>query len=210
MLRPGERRALRQGDIIADVPFPLARLRASPKFLATYAAGRDQAVELKASMEQIGHTWWLTAQISTSITFCAVLSQDCDVDPGQHPPPPSFLLCRLKLVPEGIRSSPTSYEALRENPDPYDAEKHGFHALFYIGEYPELGPGEYMADFGQVMTVVRKDYNEILKRKVLEMDDLARAKFRVKAGAFLGRPTKEELAAGTADPWRRPRGPTEE
>jgi hypothetical protein len=209
MLRPGERRALRQGDIIAGVPFPLARLQPSPKFLGTYAAGSNEAAELKASVEQIGRTWWLTAQINTSISTCAVLSQDCNVDPGQRPPPPSFLLCRLGVVPESIRGSPARYEVLKENPDPY-GERPGYLAFFYIGEHPELGPGEYVADFSQVMTVLWKDYNEILNRKVLEMDDLLRARFRVKAGAFLGRPTKEESAAGIADPWSRPTGPREE
>jgi hypothetical protein len=45
------------------------------------------------------------------------------------------------------------------------------------------------------------DYELILLRKKLQLDALGRNKFRVKAGAWYGRPPKEDVDAGLADPW---------
>lgn len=115
MLGNGDHRALRQGDIISGVPFPLCKMDSGPRFLGTYRGGMNENVQLNAEVEKLGRTWYLLGYIHSSISSCAVLSQDCDLDPKQNPPPPSFVLCRLTLVPDGIRRIPSFYEALREN-----------------------------------------------------------------------------------------------
>jgi hypothetical protein len=45
------------------------------------------------------------------------------------------------------------------------------------------------------------DYDFVLGNKVHQLDDLNRNKFRVKVGAFFGRPTDEDVAAGLANPY---------
>ena len=200
---------LRQGDIIANVPFPLSRIQYKPKLLGTFKQGFGQHVELVADAEQIGRSWWLTAHTSVAPSFCAVMSQDCDVALGQHPPPPSFVLCRLVAVSEGLKKS-KAYDRLTANVDPY-GDARPFYQLFYIGNHPRLGAEEYVADCGMAMTVIWQDYDALLRNKTLEMTDLSRAKFRVKVGAHFGRPTAEEVSAGLAQPWgaapEQPRDP---
>src|SRR5260370_35150783 len=93
---------LRQGDVIADIPFPLHRRQTKPRFLGTLREGAGQHALLDADSEQIRRSWWLTSQVHTAPSHCVVLSQDCDVAPKQNPPPPSFVMCRLVPVPEGI------------------------------------------------------------------------------------------------------------
>jgi hypothetical protein len=193
--------SLRQGDIIADVHFPLSRLQTRPKFLGTLKQGTGQHVQLDADTELVGKSWWLTAQVHSAHGYCVVLSQDCAVDSKQNPPPPSFVLCRLLQVPDGMRKNQSLFATLTANVDPYGSDR-PFYQLFYVGMHSRLGSGEYVADYGMAMTVAWKDYDAVLKRKTLELDDEARAKFRVKAGAYFGRPTQEEIEAGLADPWK--------
>ena len=162
MLSSGEKNALRLGDIISGVSFPLCRMGSSPRFLGTYRSGTNEGIVLDGVVEQIGRSYFLLGHIHSAIGLCAVLSQDCDVDPKQSPPPPAFVLCRMMLVPDGMRRQ-SSYEALKENVDPYGSWRPYF-SLFYIGDHELLG-GEYMADYSQVMTVVWKDYDSILKKK---------------------------------------------
>jgi hypothetical protein len=191
---------LRQGDIIEDVCFPLSRIQATLKFLGTLKPGVSPQVELIPDTERIGKSSFLTAQISVVPSFCMVLSQDCDVDRTQNPPPPSFAMCRLVPVPEKIKKDPTLFERLRLNIDPYGGER-PFYQLFYVGSHSRLGSGEYVADYGMPMALAWTDYNALLKRKILELDDHSRAKFRVKAGAYFARPAQEDVEAGLANPW---------
>ncbi|HTQ53185.1 MAG TPA: hypothetical protein VMI94_01925 [Bryobacteraceae bacterium] len=192
---------LRQGDIIADVSFPLSRLQSKPKFLGALKQGTGQDVQLDADTELIGKSWWLTAQIHAVVGYCAVLSTDCDVAPKQKPPPPSFVLCRLVPVPDGVKKNQALLKTLMANVDPYGSDR-PFYQLFYVGNHSRLGAEEYVADYGMTMTVAWKDYDAVLKRKTLELDDETRAKFRVKAGAYFGRPTPEDVEAGLGDPWK--------
>ena len=103
-------------------------------------------------------------------------------------------------VPDALRRG--DFQALKHNIDPYgsDVTQRPFFRLFYIEHEISL-PHDFVVDYAQVMTVAWKDYDQILKKKVLQMDDVNRAKFRVKAGASLGRPAKEDIDAGLADPW---------
>jgi hypothetical protein len=141
-------------------------------------------------------------QVQGDTVPCAVLSQCCDVDPQQKPAPHSFFLCELIPVPEGIRQRPERHQLLTANLDPYGGQR-AFFQLFWLGTVPGL-TGEFVADFAQVMTVSWPDYKHTVAGKIAELDDLHRAKFRVKAGAHFGRVTAEDLGAGLADPYRHP------
>jgi hypothetical protein len=187
---------LRQGDIVADVPFPLLRLDKKPKFLGTFKRGKGEHVELDAAIEPIKKRPWLVSLVPTSISFCCVLSQCCDVASNQNPPPPSFVVCRLVPVTSGMRNA-ENYEGLRNNIDPFGAG-HPYYQLFHIGHEPPLDE-EYVADFGQAASISWLDYDAILKRKILQLDDLERSKFRIKAGAYFGRTPVEDKHL--AYPW---------
>jgi len=90
-------------------------------------------------------------------------------------------------------------EALINNIDPWGPENPHFH-FFYFGRIDGLD-GEYLGDFGLLTSVGWTDYDLILGKKVHQLDDLNRNKFRVKVGAFFGRPTDEDVAAGLANPY---------
>jgi hypothetical protein len=202
-IEQADRASLRQGDIVEGIPFPLSRIEevrylGLPKTVATDEVGK---LELEPILTPVGKspTLWLTAQMYSTVAFCAVLSQCCEIDPNQNPPPKTFTLCRLVPVPDGIRKRTDLYQALKDNVDPY-GDIRPFYALFYVGAHSKLN-NEYVVDFSQAMTVRWTDYGTVLRRKVLQLDDLHRAKFRVKVGAYFGRPTSEELQAGIADPW---------
>lgn len=188
---------LRQGDIIADVLFPLARMDKPVVFLGTYS---ETSGQLEPVTEQTRKSRYQLAQLHATVTLCAVFSQDCDVDPKQERPPPAFVLCRVAQVPQSIINSP-GYANLRENANPY-GESRPYFQFFYFGALPGR-EGLFFADYGQVMTVSWTDYRHVLKKKILELEDVERSKFRVKAGAHVGRPSNEEIAAGIADPWRQ-------
>ncbi|HEV7673283.1 MAG TPA: hypothetical protein VGQ12_02005 [Candidatus Angelobacter sp.] len=188
---------LRQGDIIAEMPFPLVRLDRKTRFWGTYVRESGGRVDLEAETETFRSRPWMLAQVHAAISFCAVLSQCCDVAAAQDHPPPAFLLCRLVPVNDGMRKNPSAYSTLKENIDPWGTGR-PFFSLFYVG-MPAALDKEYVADYGQVMTVVWSDYGAVLRRKILQMDDLNRAKFRIKASAHIGRVAKEDEGIGY--PW---------
>jgi hypothetical protein len=192
---------LRQGDVIAGIYFPLSRLDTLPRLAGTFVSGSGKDVGLQGLTEQIGRSWYLSAQLPAIRAFCAVLGQDCDVAATQNPPPHTVVLCRILPVPESIRRNPDYYRALRENLDPYGHDR-PFFGFFYLGHDAAFGSNEeFVADYGQVTTVPWKDYHWILKNKIAQLDDLNRAKFRVKAGAYFGRTPEEDKAIGLEDPW---------
>lgn len=189
--------SLRQGDILSNMFFPLAR-PAMVRHLGTYRSGSGTDINLdpfvdtpKGSIKQ-----YLQSLAHGVIAHGAVLSQCCDLD-KKHPRT-SFSLCRLILF------EPTRYrnvEALIGNIDPYGTVNPHFQ-FFYFGQVHGL-TGEYLSDFGLLTSLPWADYDLALNQKVCQLDDLNRNKFRVKAGAFFGRPMDEDVAKGMANPWQQ-------
>jgi hypothetical protein len=196
---------LRQGDIIRDIVFPIARVEGT-RFLSRPIGTVGGKVAVEAVLDGTPERPFHVIQVQGTSTACVVLSQCCDVDPHQKPPPHSFVLCKLASVPKSIQKHQASYETLRTNVDPYGGQK-AFIQNFWFGEVPGLN-GEFMADFAQTMTASWSDYQHIVARKITELDDLHRAMFRVKAGAHFGRVAQEDKDAGFEDPYQRPDAPT--
>jgi hypothetical protein len=187
--------SLRQGDIIGSVFFPLTR-PGLLKYLATYASGSDTNMRLEPFLEvpQGSRKSYAQSICHGVVAHGAVISQCCDLD-KKHPRT-SFSLCRL--IPfEQARYR--HVEALINNIDPWGPENPHFQ-FFYLGGIDGLD-GEYLADFGLLTSFGWSDYDLILRKKVHQLDDLNRNKFRVKIGAFFGRPTDEDAAAGLANPY---------
>src|SRR6266851_10134622 len=187
--------SLRQGDIIASVFFPLSRLGLL-KYLSTYSSGSGTDIKLEPFVEvPIGSKKkYVQSLCHGVVAHGAVISQCCDLD-RKHPKA-SFSLCRLILF------EPARYknvEALTNNIDPWGSENPHFQ-FFYYGQIAGL-QGEYLADFGLLASLGWSDYDLVVRQKVHQLDDLNRNKFRVKVGAFFGRPTDEDAAAGLANPY---------
>ena len=53
-----------------------------------------------------------------------------------------------------------------------------------------------MVDYNQVLSLSSSDLPKILKRKILQMDDDSRIRFKLKIQASFGRLSPEELASG--------------
>lgn len=187
---------LRQGDVVSEILFPLVRLDKPTLFLGTFDQATGQFVPIT---EETRRSRYETAHIGVTRTLAAVFSQDCDVDSRQEHPPPAFLVCRVLQVWNSLLQSP-GYQNLVENVDPYGEEHRPYFQFFYLGEIPGR-EGVYLADYSQVVTIAWADYKNVLAKKLLELDSINRAKFRVKAGAHIGRATEEEVAQGIADPW---------
>lgn len=187
--------SLRQGDVIADVFFPLSK-PGLLKYLATYNSGTATALALEPLVETPpgARKKYVQAISHGVVAHAALISQCCDLD-KKHPKP-SFCLCRLI---EFERNKYKNVEALTGNIDPWGPENPHFQ-FFYYGQIQGLA-GEFLADFGLVTSLSWSDYEMILGKKVHQLDDINRNKFRVKIGAFFGRPTIEDQAAGLANPY---------
>lgn len=187
--------SLRQGDIIANVFFPLTR-PALIRYLATYGSGSDVNIRLEPLIEiPSGSRRHYAQAISHGVVaHGAVVSQCCDLD--RRHPRTSFSLCRL--IPLD-RSRYRNVEALVNNIDPWGTENPHFQ-FFYFGRIDGL-EGEYLADFALLTSFGWADYELMLGKKVHQLENVNRNKFRVKLGAFFGRPTEEDMQAGLSDPY---------
>jgi hypothetical protein len=193
--------SLRQGDIIASVFFPLTRPELL-KYLGTYASGSDTGIKLEPFIEtpQGSRKSYAQSICHGVVAHGAVISQCCDLD-KKHPRT-SFSLCRLVLFePNRYRN----VDALVGNIDPWGPENPHFQ-FFYVGKIDGLS-GEYLADFGLLTSLGWADYDSILEKKIHQLSEENRNKFRVKLGAFFGRPTEEDRTAGLANPYE-PTAPT--
>src|SRR5579884_1499076 len=200
---PDSPACLRQGDIIENIFFPMPRA-ANTQVLSVYASGTETNVTLapqQLNFEPIIETpegakrSYLYAMVQGFFAYAAVLSQCCDCD--RKRPKTSFVLCRVLLLDEKRFQQ---IDNLRNNVDPYDLSTRPHHQFFYFGNIPGL-KGEYIADYAHVTSIPWADYSPILARKRFQLDDVNRNKFRMKAGAWFGRPPEEDRKLGLADPW---------
>lgn len=187
--------SLRQGDIIPNVFFPLTRPNLL-KYIASYNSGSDIKIAVDPFIETPAGSRRTYAQSICHgvVAHGAVISQCCDLD-KKHPKT-SFSMCRL--VPLD-RPRYRNLDALVNNIDPWGPENSHFQ-FFYYGKIDGL-EGEYIADFALLTSLGWTDYDIMLAKKVHQLDDLNRNKFRVKVGAFFGRPMDEDRAAGLANPY---------
>lgn len=188
--------SLRQGDIIADIFFPLTRPTLL-RYLGNYNAGSDVNITLEPLVETPpkSRRSYLQSVAHGIVAHGAVISQCCDLD-RKHPKT-SFSVCRLLRFESSRYKNPQS---LIQNIDPWGPENPHFQ-FFYVGQVNGL-VGEYLADLALLTSFGWTDYEVILDKKIHQLDDLNRNKFRVKVGAFFGRPMDEDVAAGLANPWQ--------
>jgi len=139
--------SLRQGDIVADLFFPLPR-QAAVQYMASRTEGNELNLRLEPVIDQPAgaRRRYLTGVTSGIVSHGAVISQCCDLD--RTHPKTSFVVCRLLPFDRARYRNP---DTLAENVNPYGPINPHFQ-FFYLGQIQGL-PGEQLADFAFTLTV---------------------------------------------------------
>jgi hypothetical protein len=195
--------SLRQGDILDGIPFP--RLTMSDiSLLGGISAEPSQPALPKLSIVTATHRDdpnWLIAQIPIRLSYCAVISQCCDLEPRSGKMSlPAFAVARLIPVPKAIVADAQRLASLESNKDPRNGSDPGYINFFHV-QHPLLGGKNWVVDYNQCLSIPGREFPSILARKILQMEDEWRVKFKIKLATCLARITQEERNAGLEDPW---------
>ena len=200
---------LRQGDILEGIPFPLLRA----EDLVLLGRINPQAAQSPTpALSSVTRTHrddpnWLTAQLPVRLSFCAVISQCCDLEPRNgRILMPAFAVARLIPIPRSILADAQRLASLRSNKDPREPTDPGYVNLFYVPQHERLNGKEWVVDYNQTIAIPGSEFPAILRRKILQMEDEWRVKFKIKLAVSLARLTDEEREAGLENPWIRGRG----
>ena len=196
---------LRQGDILEGVPFPLLDHR-TLQLLGNIQTDRDfnAAPEIApANHKQRDDREWLTAVVPVRFGFCIVLSNCCDLESREgRISSPVFNLARLHPIPDNLRNSSQLFDSLRANKDPRDPNDPGYIDFFYLERHALLQDRDWRVHYNQVTTLPTASIATILlRRKLLQLDDRTRMKFKIKLGFTLMRVNDDELRLGLENPW---------
>ena len=148
---------------------------------------------------------WTTAVTPVRFGFCTVLSNCCDLEPRNgrvltH----AVILARLLAIPNDIRNNPEAFSSLVSNKDPRDRSDAGYIEYFYLESHELLQQQDWRVHFYQVVTLPTTDITLLLRKKILQLDDRTRMKFKIKLGFTLMRPNDDELNEGLENPWSEP------
>src|SRR5437867_6472410 len=151
-IRDADLTCLRQGDILAGIPFPLLK---SDEIAILGRLLGETPMPLAPTLSAVprvhrGDPNWLTGQVPMRLSFCAVLSQCCDLELREgkfrmH----AFAVARLIPIPEGTRVDPQRLASLMANKDPRDPTDPGRIDYFYIPAHERLDGKEWLVDYNQ-------------------------------------------------------------
>jgi hypothetical protein len=197
---------LRQGDILRDIPFPLLeyskiRILGSVPQEAEFANGVPNSTS--AWTHEINKDkMWVSLQVPARFGFFAITSHCCEMEPRKGKiRTPTITLARLRPIPDDLRNSAENFASLRANRDTSQPDTAGYKEFFYLEPHAQIGGQDWSIHFGQAVTLPTSDIALLLARKVLQMDDRTRAKFKTKLAYSIGKYTDEEMAAGLDEPW---------
>jgi hypothetical protein len=146
---------------------------------------------------------WATAVAPVRFGFCAVLSNCCDLEPRNgRVLTPAVVLARLRPITPDIRNSPERLASLRANKDPRDRTDPGYVDFFYLEPHELLQQQDWRVNFNQVVSLPTTDITLLLRKKILQLDDRTRMKFKIKLGFKFMSPNEGELRAGIENPWK--------
>jgi hypothetical protein len=199
--------ALRQGDILAGVPYP--QLEHAKTFVLGEIAQEYDYTALPAILPKThvhrGEDGWVTIQVPAKFCFCAVLSNCCDLEPhGGKIRAHAVTLARVRTISGDIRGSVERFDSLRANKDPRDPADPGYIDYFYLEQHALLQNLDWSVAFSQVVTLPTLDIALLLRKKILQLDDRTRMKFKIKLAFTLGRSNDDEINAGLENPWANP------
>ena len=197
--------SLRQGDILAGVPFALmdhGKMRVLGAIAQDYDYAALPSISAKTHEERADEGW-VTIQVPARFGLCAVLSNCCDLEPRDgRVQAYTVTLARLRPVSPDTRNDPERFASLTANRDPRDTENPGYIDYFYLEPHALLEGTDWNVHFNQVVTLPTIDIVLLLRKKVLQLDDRTRGKFKIKLAYTLGRINNDEIAAGLENPWQ--------
>lgn len=200
-------KSLRQGDILAGIPFPLLEQK-SMAVMGSLHTEYDYAVQPPIYPKTHVHRFdkeWVTVQVPVRFCLCSVLSNCCDLEPREGQIQARMIcLARLRPISNDIKKDPVRLASLKGNKDPRDQEDHGYIDYFYLPEHALLQNQDWNVEYAQMVSIPASDINLLLAKKVLQIDDRTRVKFKIKLAFTLGRTNGEEEAAGLENPWQEP------
>ena len=74
--------------------------------------------------------------------------------------------------------------------------------MYYLVPHVSLGGNESVVDFSQISAIPTSEYSQLINRRVLQLLDRERVKFKIKLAAYLGRLSDDEAASGLQNPWQ--------
>ena len=202
--------SLRQGDILAGIPFPLMDA-AKMQILGTTAPEYPFNGLPVISPTTIAHRedpQWVLAQVPVRFCLCAVLSNCCDIEPrgGGRPQGLGVNLARLREISVDIRNNAARFQSLTANKDPRSADP-GYIDYFYLQPHDLLDGRDWRVHYSQSVTIPISDFALLLRKKILQLNDRERMKFKIKLAATYGRANDDELEAGLENPWLEQNAP---
>jgi len=199
-----DRSCLRQGDILDAVLFPI--FGQDTAVLGTI--DRDGAIEVPhpriktIPREHRNQTDCFTLQLKARLAPGAVLAHCCELElRNGRCLLPAIPIARLISVKPTIIGDASKIASLRANKDPRNTIDPGYLDYFYLPSHELIGGIEKVVDFSQISSVPGDEYQQVLKRKVMQLEDRERVKFKIKLAAYLGRLTDEEHKLGLENPW---------
>jgi len=199
-----ERDCLRQGDVLDAVAFPI--FESDSALLGKIDHGSRIEIPhpkiVAIPREHRSQKDCVTMQMKTRFAPGAVLAHCCELELRNGKCLlPMIAIARLVSLKTSIVREPEKLASLRANRDPRPPEASGYLDYFYLSAHEAIGGVEWVADFSQIASIPGAEYQYLLQRKVLQLTDRERVKFKIKLAAYLGRLTDEEHEQGLESPW---------
>ena len=199
-----ERDCLRQGDVLDVVPFPIYESDSATLGKIDHGSGIEIPYPkiVVIPREHRGQKDCITMQLKARLSPGAVLAHCCELELRNGKCLlPMVAIARLVPLKSSIVKEPEKLASLRANKDPRTPEVTGYLDYFYLSANEAIGSVEWVVDFSQIASIPGAEYQYLLRRKVLQLLDRERVKFKIKLAAYLGRLTDEEHEMGLENPW---------
>jgi len=194
---------LRQGDIISGVPFPV--IDADAAILGQIDPGFDVSVTRPLTVIPRTHRNqpnYITMQVKARVEPCIVLAHCCELELRHGKCRlPMITVGRIISVKQSIRQDAAKLVSLQSNKDPRNPEDPAVIDYFYLEPHDLIGGEGCVVDFSQTASIAGTEYESLIRRRVLQLKDRDRVKFKIKLATFLGRVTDDEERAGLENPW---------
>jgi hypothetical protein len=91
----------------------------------------------------------------------------------------------------------------KSNKDPRDPNDPGYIDFFYLEQHDLLQGRDWRVHYNQITTLPTTTIPTfLLRKKILQLDDRTRMKFKIKLGFTLMRVNDEERRLGLENPWQ--------
>jgi hypothetical protein len=110
-------------------------------------------------------------------------------------------VARIIPAKRSILNDAVKAASLKANKDPRNIDDRGYIDYFYLEPNGAMANAELVVDFGQISALPSSEYGRLLSKKVLQLADRDRLKFKIKLASYFGRLTDDEEASGMENPW---------